>query len=227
MFQFKGTAAADASSNADERDWRVADHCNIQQLGRRPFTTMLQPTLHHRSMTEDTRRPSAVQSRSRSTSSVASQSFVGETRPARNLSIDDFISPPTLYGQPTSGGHAHARGGHSDSFGKTLMAKGSRLLRRQNNNHRADKHDLTPLSTLDWLEDTSGRDYLEEVSNESGSRYSRMNGELQCQVEIYLGAGADLTRCLPPVEYIRAVQLSALDTYYSTARSNHTAERSS
>ncbi len=46
---------------------------DIQDLGKRPFTTMLQPAHHQRAKAEDTRRPS-LQLRSRSNSSAPSYS---------------------------------------------------------------------------------------------------------------------------------------------------------
>ena len=157
MFVFKGTAAADASYEERERDWRVADHHNIQQLGRRPFTTMLQPTLHHRSLTEDKRRPSLLQLRSRSNSSSASHSFAEGVKLSPAPSFDRY-TPRTSIERQSSVGSVHKRGGSSESFSKSLMAKGSRLLRRQNS-----KSDLTSLHTLEWLEDVTGREHMQEA----------------------------------------------------------------
>ena len=158
MFVFKGTVAADASNDERERDWRVGDHYNIQQLGRRPFTTMLQPTLHHRSLTEDHRRPSLLQLRSRSNSSVASQTIPEGIKLSPAPSLDRY-TPRTSIERRSSAGSVHKRGGSSESFSKTLMAKGSRLLRRQN----SKSGDLTSLHTLEWLEDVNGREHMQEA----------------------------------------------------------------
>ena len=148
MFVFKGTAAADASKDENERDWRVTDHFNIQNLAKRPFTTMLQPTLHQRSLTEDATRPSLQPVRSRSNTSIASQAVL----PSRAASVDQFTPRSSTDRRSFSAGSIHKRGGSSDSFGKLLMAKGSRLLRRQN-----DKQDLTSLHTLEWLQEVNAR----------------------------------------------------------------------
>lgn len=127
------------------------DHTNIQDLGRRPFTTMLQPAHHQRTRTEGTRRPS-LRLRSRSNSSAPNYS--------RPQDRDDLSPPATPYDRRTpqslldrrsvSGGSINTRGDSLDSFTpKAWMAKGSRFLRRQNS-----KQELTSLRTLDWVEDS-------------------------------------------------------------------------
>lgn len=171
MFEFKGTAAADASNDRQERDWRVADHFNIQQLGKRPFTTMLLPqtSLHQRSLTDDTKRPSLLQLRSRSHSSLANQIVCERTEHFLPLSVDRATPRTSIDRQSLSGRSVHTRAGVSDSFGKTLMAKGSKLLIRQNS-----KHNLTSLQTLEWLEETNRKAYVQEMSSRSCSRQSRI-----------------------------------------------------
>jgi len=171
MFEFKGTTAADASNDRKERDWRVTDHYHIQQLGKRPFTTMLLPPtpLHQRSLTEDTRRPSLLQLRSRSKSSTASQTIYERTDDSPSLPVDRNISRISVDRRSISGGSIHRRAGNSKSFGKTLMAKGTKLLRRQNS-----KHDLTSLQTLEWLAETNGKGHVQEMSTRPGSRLSRI-----------------------------------------------------
>lgn len=161
MFEFKGTAAAETTK---ERDWRVTDHCNIQQLGKRPFTTMLVPTFHHRSLTEDIKRPC-----SRRNSSLVSQTPFEGTKLSPSPSFDRSTPRSSIDRRSFSGGSTHTRAGSSDSFGKALMARGTRLLRRQNS-----KHDLTSLQTLDWLEDTNGKGQPQEMPQRPGSRHSRM-----------------------------------------------------
>ncbi len=179
MFVFKGTAVADASKDEDERKWRVADHYNIQRLGKQPFYTMLQPTLHHRSLTEDTRRPSRPQPRSKSNSSAALHTLHEGSRPLPAPSFDRSAPGISADRRSLSSGSIHRRGGSSDSFGKALMARGSRLLRRQNS-----KHDLTSLKTLEWLEEVNGRDDLQGNANRSGSWPSPIrsigDGEYSC-----------------------------------------------
>lgn len=171
MFEFKGTAAADASNDRKERDWRVTDHFNIQQLGKRPFTTILLPQtpLHQRSLTEDTKPPSLSQLRSRSNSSIGSQTIYERTEHFLSPSVDRATSRASVDRQSISGGSVHRRAGITDGFGKTLMAKGSRLLRRQ-----SSKHDLTSLQTLEWLEETNGKALVQEMSSRTSSRRSRI-----------------------------------------------------
>ena len=163
--------AAD-TTGGKEPDWRVTDHQNIQQLGRRAFTPMLtptsQPTLHHRDLTEDVRRPNVLQKRSRSNTSIASLGIPyegGSLSPA--ISIDRSTSGSPADRRSVSGS-VHTRASSADSFGKSLMAKGSRLLRRQNS-----KQDLTSLHTLDWLASVDGPGPVQEMSNRPGSRQSR------------------------------------------------------
>lgn len=169
MFEFKGTAAADASRNLRERDWRVIDHYNIQQLGKRPFTSMVQPTSHQRSLTEETRRPSLLQFRSRSNSSAPSLTAREEPKQSSTPSFDRSTPRSSPDRRSISRGSIHARVGSVDGFGKILMAKGSKLLRRQNS-----KHDLTSLQTLDWLESTNGKGYVQETSSRRGSAHDRI-----------------------------------------------------
>lgn len=152
MFEFKG-AAAD-STEGSGLDWRVVDHRNLQDLGKRPFTTMLQPAHHQRRKTEGARRPS-LQFRSRSNSSAPNYSRSHDTHdlsPVTTL-IDRRTTRSSLDRRPASGASTHARGDSLDSFTpKAWMAKGSRFLKRQNS-----KQDLTSLRTLDWLEEEEAR----------------------------------------------------------------------
>lgn len=172
MFVFKGTAAAEASKDQSLREWRVTDHYNIQELGKHPFHTMLQPSLHHRSLTEDARRPPLPQPRSRSSSSIALHTLYEKRRPSHTPSFDQSPVKNWADRRPSSSGSVHKRVGSSDNFGKTLMAKGSRLLRRQNS-----KHDLTSLETLEWLEDVK-----QETANRPASKPSpiRRGSDGQC-----------------------------------------------
>lgn len=220
MFVFKGTAAADASKDENERDWRVTDHYNIQQLGKRPFTTMLQPTLHHRSLTEDTRRPSLPQIRSRSNTSIASQAVPEARRPLRAPSVDHFTPRSSIDRRSFSGESIHKRGGSSDSFGKALMAKGSRLLRRQNS-----KHDLTSLHTLDWLEDVNAQG----VPQESRPSPIRDAGDGESGYGRFKVEGTILTknicRYIPTIQHLRTFQLPASHAHYTTACRENTADQ--
>lgn len=171
MFEFKGTSSVDASNDSKERDWRAGDHSNIQQLESRPFTTMHPPqtSLHQRSLTEDTQRPSLLQLRSRSYSSIASQiAYHGSERPPP-LSISRPTSRASIDRQSISDRSIYTRAGISERFGKTLMARGSKLLRRQNS-----KHDLTSLQTLEALEETNGKAHIQEMSGRTSSRQSRV-----------------------------------------------------
>lgn len=192
MFEFKGAAAGDAINNRQERDWRVVDHYNIQHLGKQPFNTM-QPsptTMHQRSWTEDTRLPSLLQLRSRSNSSLASQSRYESYLP----------SPPTLYPRTTSrasidersssSGSTHKRTGSTDSFGRTLMAKGTKLLRRQNS-----KHDLTSLQTFEWSQESKQNGYIQDMSSRPGSRQSRAHSSSDGRQDLSAATlGIQLTR---------------------------------
>ena len=182
MFQFKGTVAADVSTNRKERDWRVTDHYNIQNLGRRPFTTMLLPTLHQRSLTEDTRTPDVLPLRSRSNSSTASHSAYDSRKLSTAPSFERSTPRSSIDRRSLSGGSIHTRAGSTDSLSKTLMAKGSRLLRRQNSK-QDDLTSLTSLQTLDWIEDTKSKAQYLELSNGERSRLSRAqsDGDGQCK----------------------------------------------
>ena len=125
------------------------DHSNIQNLGRRPFTTMVLPTTPQRSKTEGPKRPSPPL-RSRSNSFAPTYS-----RPSGN---EDLMPVATSIYRPTprlvvdrrslAAGDTHAKGDSLDLFTpKVWMAKGSKLLKRENS-----KHQLTSLRTLDWVE---------------------------------------------------------------------------
>ena len=170
MFEFKGTAAAD-TTGANSPDWRVTDHQNIQRLGRRSYTPMISPipppTLRHRALTEDVRRPKMLQKRSRSNTSIGSLTPYEGDAVSPAISIDRSTSGSSADRRSVAGS-IHARASSADSFGKILMAKGSRLLRRHNS-----KQDLTSLQTLDWLPSVDGQGPVQEMSNRPGSRQSR------------------------------------------------------
>ena len=149
MFEFKGTAAD--TTGASGPDWRIVDHRNIQDLGRRPFTTMLLPAPHQRRKTEGARRPSPPP-RSRSNSSAPNYSRPQDT--------DDLSPVASSFGRRTprssvdrrslSGGSTPTKGDSLDIFApKAWMAKGSKFLKRENS-----KHELTSLRTLDWVEES-------------------------------------------------------------------------
>ena len=153
MFEFKGTAAD--SPESGRPDWRVVDHMNIQDLGRRPFTTMLLPAHHQRSKTESARRPS-LPLRSRSNSSAPNYSRSQDRDDLPPLATPLDLRTPRLFvdkrvsRQSVAGGSTHTRGDGLDAFApKAWMAKGSKLLKRQNS-----KHELTSLRTLDWVEES-------------------------------------------------------------------------
>ena len=153
MFEFKGTAAD--SPESSRPDWRVVDHRNIQDLGRRPFTTMLLPAHHQRSKTESARRPS-LPLRSRSNSSAPNYSRSQDRDDLSPPATSPDLRTPRLFvdkrvsRQSVSGGSTHIRGDSLDAFApKAWIAKGSKLLKRQNS-----KHELTSLRTLDWVEES-------------------------------------------------------------------------
>ena len=145
-------------------DWRVTDY---QSNHRRSFTP--KPTLHQRALTEDVRRPHHLKKRSRSNTSTGSLATLtspegSSLSPA--ISIDRSTSNSSSDRRSVSGS-IHARNSSTDSFGKTLMAKGSRLLRRQNS-----KQELTSLHTLDWLSAVDGPGHVQDKSARPGSRQS-------------------------------------------------------
>ena len=148
MFEFKGTAAN--STHGSGLDWRVVDHRNIQDLGKRPFTTMLQPPHHQRAKTEGVRRPS-LPLRSRSNSSAPSYSRPQDRDDLSPVATSiDRRTPRSLFHRRSgSGGSTHTRDSHDTSHPKAWMAKGSRFLKRQNS-----KQELTSLRTLDWVEES-------------------------------------------------------------------------
>lgn len=126
------------------------DHMNIQDLGRRPFTTMVLPTVPQRTTTEGARRPpTPLRSRSNSSAPIIS----------RPQDTDDLLPVATALYRRTprlsmdrrslSAGSTRTKGDSSDLFTpKAWMAKGSKLLKRENS-----KHELTSLRTLDWEEE--------------------------------------------------------------------------
>ena len=129
------------------------DHRNIQDLGRRPFTTMLlptPPTHHQRRKTEGATRPS-LPLRSRSNSSAPNYSRSQDTDDLSPVAASVDLRTPRLFpDRRYSGGGAHTRGDGLDNFTpKAWMAKGSRFLKRHNS-----KHELTSLRTLDWVEES-------------------------------------------------------------------------
>ena len=149
MFEVKGTAAD--STDGSGLDWRVVDHRNIQDLGKRPFTTMLQPAHHQRAKTEGAKRPS-LQLRSRSNSTAPNYSRPQDKDDLSPVatSIDRRTPRSLVDRRSVSGGSTHTRGDSYDSFiPKAWMTKGSRFLKRQNS-----KQELTSLRTLDWVEES-------------------------------------------------------------------------
>ncbi|KAK0512648.1 hypothetical protein JMJ35_004665 [Cladonia borealis] len=170
MFEHKGTMAADPTIGRGP-DWRVTDYQNNH---RRSFTP--KPTLHQRALTEDVRRPHLLQKRSRSNTSIAS---LTPLTPREGSSLSPAISIDRSTSNSSSdrrsvSGSIHARNSSTDSFGKTLMAKGSRLLRRQNS-----KQELTSLHTLDWLSAVDGPGHVQEMSARPGSRQSRIQSRVE------------------------------------------------
>ena len=148
MFEFKGTAAA--SKEGTESEWRLVDHSNIQNLGRRPFTTMVLPTTPQRSKTEGARRPS-LPLRSRSNSFAPTYSRPSGTEDLAPVATSIYRPTPRLVVDRRSlaAGSTHTKGDNLDIFTpKVWMAKGSKLLKRENS-----KHQLTSLRTLDWVEE--------------------------------------------------------------------------
>ena len=127
------------------------DHKHIQDLGRRPFTTMFQPGHHHRAKTEGARRPS-LQLRSRSSSFAPTYS-----RPQDRDDLSSDVTPKVRRTarspadrRSVSSDSQHTRGDNLDSFTpKAWLAKGSRFLKRSNS-----KQELTSLRTLDWVEES-------------------------------------------------------------------------
>lgn len=171
MFEFEGTAAAESQKAGKEPDWRVVDHYKIQNLGKRPFITMFAPATpsphHQRALTKDIGRRPSLTLRSRSNSSMPSS-----TPHESNLSHAVTIERSTPRSSSSADRHSFAgnslytRAERSESLGKTLMAKGSRLLRRRNS-----KQDLTSLHPMDWSE--ADNRHVQEMSNRPGSRHSR------------------------------------------------------
>ena len=149
MFEFKGTTAAAKEGNGPE--WRVVDHMNIRDLGRRPFTTMVSPAVHQRTTTESAGRPSPPL-RSRSNSSAPLFSRTQDTEDLLPVATAIYRRTPRLSmnRRSLSTGSTHTKGDSSDLFTpKAWMAKGSKLLKRENS-----RHELTSLRTLDWVEES-------------------------------------------------------------------------
>ena len=129
--------------------WTLIDHDNIQDLGRRPFTTMVLPTVSHRTKTEGAGRPSPPL-RSRSNSFAPTYSRPQGTDDLAPVATSIYRPTPRLHVERRSllGGSTHSKGDGLDIFTpKALLAKGSKLLKRENS-----KRELTSLSTLDGAE---------------------------------------------------------------------------
>ena len=149
MFEFKGTAAASKEGSGPER--RIVDHRNIQDVGRRPFTPMALPEVPQRFKTEDARRPSPPL-RSRSNSSALNFSRPNDADDLLPVATSLYRRTPRLSmdRRSLSGGSTHTKGDSLDLFApKAWMAKGSKLLKRENS-----KHELTSLRNLDWVEES-------------------------------------------------------------------------
>ena len=171
MFEFKGTAVVDVTSERRDSDWRVMDYQNIH---RRSFNP--KPTLHPRPLNEDGRRPNVLQKRSRSNTSITS---LAPPSPYEGASLSPAISIDRSTSNCSSdrrsvSGSINARASSTDSLGKTLMAKGSRLLRRQNS-----KQELTSLHTLDWLAAVDSSRPVQEMSARPRSRQSRIQSRIE------------------------------------------------
>ena len=149
MFEFKGTAADSTEGSGPE--WRVVDHRHIQDLGRRPFTTMLLPTHHQRAKTEGAGRPShPLRARSNSSAPNYSRPQDRDDLSPVTRSLDRRTPRLSVDRRSLSGRSTHTKGESSDLFTpKAWMAKGSRFLKRDNS-----KHELTSLRTLDWVEES-------------------------------------------------------------------------
>lgn len=127
------------------------DHMNIRDLGRRPFTTMVSPAVHQRTTTESAGRPSPPL-RSRSNSSAPLFSRPQDTEDLLPVATAIYRRTPRLSmkRRSLSAGSTHTKGDSSDLFTpKAWMAKGSKLLKRENS-----RHELTSLRTLDWVEES-------------------------------------------------------------------------
>lgn len=219
MFEFKGTAAD--STECSRPDWRVVDHNNIQDLGKRPFTTMLQPVHHQRAKTEGARRP-PLQFRSRSNSSAPNYS--------RPQDRDDLSPVTTSFDRRTprsatdrrsvSGGSTHTRGDSLDSFTpRAWMAKGSRFLKRQNS-----KQELTSLRTLDWVEESEEAriHHLLDQSSPPHFRHSRVRstGDRKFLWTLTCKSTADgSSKHCSTIEHIRAIQLPSRNPHSASPRS--------
>lgn len=178
MFEFKGTAAASKEGTGPE--WRMADHSNIQNLGRRPFTTMVLPTTPQRSKTEGAKRPSRPL-RSRSNSFAPTYSRPSGSEELAPVATSIYRPTPRLVVDRRSlaAGSTHTRGDSLDPFTpKVWMAKGSKLLKRENS-----KHQLTSLRTLDWAEEKEEArpHYAIAPPPTPGFRRSRVRATSDCE----------------------------------------------
>ena len=121
-------------------------HSNVQDLGKSPLTTMLRPAHHQRRKTEGAGRPS-LPPRSRSNPSAPNYS-----RPQERDGVSVDVRTPRLFVDRRHSGGNTRGDGFDTLIPKAWVAKGSKLLKRQNS-----KHELTSLRTLDW------KDQNEEV----------------------------------------------------------------
>ena len=110
------------------------DHRNIQDLGKRPFTTILQSPHHQRAKTKGVRSPSLpLRSRSNSSTSSYSRSQDRDDLSSVATSIDRRTPRSLFHRRSGSGRSTHTRrDSHDTSHPKAWMAKGSRFLKRQN-----------------------------------------------------------------------------------------------
>ena len=178
MFDFTGIDAVPEEGT----EWRLVDHNNIQNLGRRPFTTMLLPTIPKRSKTEGAKRPSP-QLRSRSNSFAPTYSRPSGTEDLAPVATSIYRPNPRLvvHRRSLAAGTTHTKGDSLDIFTpKVWMAKGSKLLKRENS-----KHQLTSLRTLDSVEEKEGAPahYDKVPPAPPGFRRSRMraNSDSDCK----------------------------------------------
>lgn len=127
------------------------DHPNFRDLGKRPFTAMRRPAHHQRTKTEGATRPSLqIRSRSNSSAPIYSRPQDRDEVSPVATSFDRRTPRSSVDRRSISGGSIHTRGDNLDGFTpKALMAKGARLLKRQNS-----KQELTSLHTLDWVEES-------------------------------------------------------------------------
>lgn len=169
-------STATPSSDHAESTWQVVNVEKFDPTGKKQYATTapLPSVRHHQGHTERNRRLSMFRMRSRSNTTL-------------NTSMDHCLSPSASFDSRDShrdnAEECHPESGwsdseHSDSMTKSWVARGSRMLRKQNS-----KFNLSTSRRSTWVEesDEAGEQYPESRlrgHNKHGRMWSTGSGKL-------------------------------------------------